>query len=174
MANHSAGILLFRFRENILEVLLVHPGGPFWVKKDDGSWSIPKGLIEESENLLIAAKREFKEETNFEVDGEFTELGSITQPSKKVITVFALQHDIDASKVVSNTFELEWPPKSGKRILCPEIDRAEWFTIPAAKLKIIKGQSGFLTRLTEVLNYIVEEKPSTNPIESQQISLFNL
>lgn len=178
MANHSGGILLYRYRENILEVLLVHPGGPFWAKKDDGAWSIPKGLVEESEDILIAAKREFKEETSFDVDGEFIELGSLTQPSKKVVTAFALQHDLDVSKVTSNIFELEWPPKSGKKIKCPEIDKAAWLSIPDAKVKILKGQSAFLTKLTEVLNYTVKEKPTvsedTNTLEAKQMTFFDI
>lgn len=153
MPNHSAGILLYHFNTNILEVLLVHPGGPFWSKKDVGAWSIPKGLIEENEDILIAAKREFSEETGFHVDGKFIELGSITQPSKKIVTIFALEYDLDATKTVSNTFKLEWPLKSGQIIDCPEVDRAEWFPANQAKTKILKGQSEFISRLAETLNY---------------------
>ena len=152
MAIHSAGILLYRFATDTLEVLLVHPGGPFWAKKDDGAWSIPKGLIEDSEDTLCAAKREFAEETGFDVDGKFIKLGSITQPSRKIVTAFALHHDLDATKVVSNTFELQWPPNSGKKIECPEIVRAEWFSIIKAMNKIQKGQVGFITKLTSILN----------------------
>jgi len=159
MANHSAGILLYRFRGDVLEVMLVHPGGPFWAKKDEASWSIPKGLVEDSEDLLEAAKREFHEETSFDVNGDFLELGSLTQPSKKIVTAFAVMHDLDTTKVVSNTFDLEWPPKSGKTIKCPEIDKAGWFSIPVALKKIHKGQSQFITKLIAQIGY--EEKESS-------------
>ena len=173
MANHSAGILLYRFKTDVLEILLVHPGGPFYVKKDDGAWSIPKGLIEDSEDTLTAAKREFKEETGFDVDGDFIELGSLTQPSKKIVTAFAINHDLDVTKVVSNTFELEWPPKSGKKILCPEIDKAEWFPVKKAMEKILKGQSVFITKLTSMLNYTVQNEPEQKKDRYIQNSLFD-
>lgn len=162
MVNHSAGILLYRFRGNILEVMLVHPGGPFWAKKDNASWSIPKGLIEDFEDLLEAAKREFHEETGFNVDGDFTELGSLVQPSKKIVTAFALLHDLDTAKVVSNTFELEWPPKSGITKEFPEIDKAEWFSIPIALKKILKGQSQFINKLMAEIGYEEKESPANN------------
>jgi predicted NUDIX family NTP pyrophosphohydrolase len=113
MSVHSAGIILFRFKNEKLEVMLVHPGGPFWAKKDDGAWSIPKGLFEENENPLDAAKREFKEETGYEVGGEFIELGELKQPSRKIVHAWALEKDIDETKIVSNTFTLEWPKNSG-------------------------------------------------------------
>lgn len=153
MSKHSAGILLFRFKNGKLEVMLVHPGGPFWAKKDEGAWSIPKGLIEEKENPLDAAKREFKEETGFEVDGDFIELGEIRQPSGKIIHIWALEKDLDVTKIVSNTFTLEWPKNSGKVREYPEVDKAGWFDIEQAKKKIVKGQRGFIDKLMEILNY---------------------
>lgn len=153
MKKYSAGILLFRFRNGNLEVMLVHPGGPFWEKMDEGVWSIPKGLIEESEDTLEAAKREFKEETGFEVDGEFIDLGEIKQPSKKVIHAWAVEKDLDVTNIVSNTFKLEWPRNSGKIREYPEIDKACWFNIEQAKKKILKGQVGFIDRLAKILNY---------------------
>ncbi len=152
MGAHSAGILLFRFRNNKLEVLLVHPGGPFQAKKDAGAWSIPKGLFTE-ESPLEAAKREFNEETGFEVDGEFIELGQLKQPSGKIVHAWALQKDIDETKVVSNTFRLEWPRHSGKFKEYPEIDKAGWFELEEAKKKLLKGQAGFLDRLTEIIKH---------------------
>ena len=132
---------------------MVHPGGPYWAKKDDGAWSIPKGIVEENEDTLHTAKREFREEMGFDIDGDFTELGSLKQPSNKIVTAFALQHDLDASKIVSNTFELEWLPKSGKMRQFPEVDRAEWFSIPDANIKILKGLSCFIFKLCKELNY---------------------
>jgi predicted NUDIX family NTP pyrophosphohydrolase len=151
MAVNSAGILLFRFKNEKLEVLLVHPGGPFWTKKDNGAWSIPKGLTEENENLLDAAKREFKEETGIEAEGEFIDLGKLKQPSKKIIHAWALEKDLDESKIRSNTFTLEWPRNSRNVKDYPEIDKAGWFDIEQAKAKIIKGQKGFLEKLVDIL-----------------------
>jgi predicted NUDIX family NTP pyrophosphohydrolase len=151
MAVNSAGILLFRFKNEKLEVMLVHPGGPFWAKKDDGSWSIPKGLFEENENPLEAAKREFQEETGFDIEGEFMDLGKIRQPSRKIIQAWALEKDLDVSKMRSNTFTLEWPKNSGKVKEYPEADKADWFDIEQAQVKIIKGQAGFLERLVAAL-----------------------
>lgn len=153
MIKHSAGILLFRFKNEKLEVMLVHPGGPFWAKKDYGTWSVTKGLSEKDENLLDAAKREFREETGFEVDGKFIELGEFKQPGRKIVHVWALQKDLDANKVVSNTFELEWPKGSGIVQEYPEVDKAEWFDIEQAKRRILKGQRGFLDRLEDALEY---------------------
>ena len=147
MSVHSAGILLYRLRDNAVEVLLAHPGGPFWAGKDLGAWSIPKGQSEENEDPLQAAKREFREETGFEVDGQFVDLGTIRQPSRKMIQIWALEHDMDADRLQSNEFALEWPRKSGIMMQFPEIDRAEWFDIERARQKIHKGQAGFLDRL---------------------------
>jgi predicted NUDIX family NTP pyrophosphohydrolase len=152
MVVHSGGTLLFRFNNNETEVLLVHPGGPFWTKKDEGAWSIPKGVFEEHESPLDAAKREFKEETGFEADGEFIELGNLTQSSKKIVHAWALEKDLDETKVVSNKFSLEWPRRSGIMKEFPEIDRAGWFDIDLAKKKIQKGQAGFIDRLLAIIS----------------------
>jgi len=151
MAVNSAGILLYRFKNEKLEVMLVHPGGPFWTKKDNAAWSIPKGLFEENENPLEAAKREFKEETGLEVQGEFIELGKLKQPSRKIVQAWAIENDLDESKIRSNTFTLEWPKNSGIVIEYPEIDKAGWFDIEQAKTKITKGQLGFLEKLVDIL-----------------------
>ena len=151
MPKMSAGLLMYRRRRGILEVFLVHPGGPFWSKKDAGSWSIPKGEYMVAEDPLEAAKREFQEETGFQASGEFIPLTPRKQPSGKVITVWAFRGDCDASAVKSNTFLMEWPPRSGRKQEFPEVDRADWFTIPVAMEKIIQGQSGFLEELTQIL-----------------------
>ena len=152
MSKKSGGILPFRFQDNHLEVLLVHPGGPLWAGKDEGAWSISKGLFEENESPLDAAKREFKEETGFEVDGDFIELGSITQPSGKIVFAWAVEKDLDERKIVSNEFSLEWPRRSGIMREFPEIDRADWFDIESARKKILKGQQGFIDRLLYALD----------------------
>jgi predicted NUDIX family NTP pyrophosphohydrolase len=151
MRKKSAGLLLFRRRDNLLEVFLVHPGGPYWANNDLGSWSIAKGEYEEKENALEVAKREFLEETGCAVDGEFIPLGQIKQPSGKIITAWALEGDCDAGSIASNTFSLEWPPKSGRMQEFPEVDRAEWFSIDSAKERILKGQRGFLEKLEKIL-----------------------
>jgi predicted NUDIX family NTP pyrophosphohydrolase len=143
----SAGLLLFRFQRGVLDVLLVHPGGPFWAGKDAGSWSIPKGEIEEGEGPLQTAEREFEEETGLRPKGAFLPLGSITQKSGKVVCAWAVQGDCDPAAIQSNTFSMEWPPRSGKRQEFPEIDRASFFTIEEAKLKIIPAQIPFLVEL---------------------------
>lgn len=148
MPKQSAGVLLFRRISDELQVLLVHPGGPFFKNKDAGVWSIPKGEFLENEDALEAAKREFAEETGFEVNGNFIPLSAIKQKSGKTVYAWALSGDIDASKIRSNLFEMEWPPKSGKRQSFPEVDRAEWFTINEASIKIIAGQVGFLEQLS--------------------------
>ena len=154
MSLHSAGILLYRFKNQQLEVMLVHPGGPYWVNKDLGAWSIPKGLIEENEPPLEAAKREFKEETGFEVDGDFVELGTLKQPSRKIVHAWALEKDIDTTRIVSNFFELEWPKNSGKLEEFPEVDKGEWFDVEEAKTKILKGQVRFIDMLIKSINYV--------------------
>ncbi|HRD16938.1 MAG TPA: NUDIX domain-containing protein, partial [Methanothrix soehngenii] len=135
MSKKSGGILPFRFQDNHLEVLLVHPGGPLWAGKDEGAWSISKGLFEESESPLDAAKREFKEETGFEVDGVFIELGRIKQPSGKIVFVWAVEKNLDERRIVSNNFMLEWPRRSGIMREFPEIDRAGWFDVESARKK---------------------------------------
>ena len=152
MSKKSGGILPFRFQDNHLEVLLVHPGGPLWAGKDEGAWSISKGLFEESESPLDAAKREFKEETGFEVDGVFIELGRIKQPSGKIVFVWAVEKNLDERRIVSNKFMLEWPRRSGIMREFPEIDRADWFEIESARKKILKGQQGFIDRLLYALD----------------------
>lgn len=147
MQKKSAGILLYRFKNNLPEVLLVHPGGPFWINKDDGSWSIPKGEFEENENPLHAAIREMEEETGIKVSGEFIELTPVKQKSGKVIYAWSLLQDIGITQIKSNTFEIEWPPKSGKKKEFPEIDKAAWFSFPIAGTKIIQGQLPFIQEL---------------------------
>jgi predicted NUDIX family NTP pyrophosphohydrolase len=151
MAKRSAGLLMYRRRQGILEVFLVHMGGPFWEKKDAGSWSIPKGEYTAEEDPLAVAKREFQEETSFQASGDFIPLTSRKQPSGKVITAWAFEGEADVSAVRSNTFLMEWPPHSGRKQEFPEIDRAGWFTIPVAGEKIIKGQAGFLDELHRIL-----------------------
>jgi len=153
MSVHSGGVLLYRFNESKLLVMLVHPGGPFWAKKEDGAWSIPKGIYEEGEHSLDAAKREFREETGHEIDGDFIDLGEVKQPSRKIVHAWALEHDFDASKIISNTFSLEWPPKSGITREYPEVDRGQWFDIQEARKKILKGQLEFFDRLMEKINH---------------------
>ena len=151
MPKKSAGLLMYRRRHGVLEVFLVHPGGPFWQKKDVGSWSIPKGEYTTEEDLLEVAKREFQEETGFKASGEFVLLTSRKQPSGKIITAWAFEGDCDPSTIESNTFSMEWPPRSGKREEFPEVDRASWFSIPDAKKKIIAGQLGFVDELVRIL-----------------------
>jgi len=163
MSVHSGGILLFRFKNNNLEVMLVHPGGPFWAGKDEGAWSMPKGLFEEHESPLNAAKREFREETGFEVDGEFIGLGEQPLPSRKIVHAWALEKDLDETKVVSNAFSLEWPRKSGIVRQYQEIDKAVWFDIDQAKRKIQKGQAGFLDRLMEAIDYAPKKEGNQGP-----------
>ncbi|HTV13930.1 MAG TPA: NUDIX domain-containing protein [Acidobacteriaceae bacterium] len=144
MPKYSAGILLYR-RKPQLEVFLVHPGGPFWAKKD--AWSIPKGEYESGEEPLAAARREFEEETGMPVEGEFIALGQIRQPSGKQVTAWAVEGDFDAAKLVSNTCLVEWPPRSGKEIEIPEVDRGAWYSVAAAREKIFRGQDKLLDRL---------------------------
>jgi len=147
----SAGLLLFRQRDKKVQVLLAHPGGPFWSRKDQGVWTIPKGLIGPSESLLSAAQREFAEETGYRPGGEAIPLGSAKQPGGKVVHVWAIEGDWDPVDLQSNTFEMEWPPRTGRRQSFPEIDRASWFGIVEARLKILKGQAAFLDHLLETL-----------------------
>lgn len=140
------------FRRKVsLEVLLVHPGGPFFARKDLGAWSIPKGEYEGPEDPLTAARREFAEETGLPVDGDFLPLQPIKQKGGKEVLAWAIEGDIDAAKVVSNVFEMEWPPRSGKMRRFPEIDRAEWFDLSTARSKINERQRGFLDELEQLL-----------------------
>ncbi|HEX7233282.1 MAG TPA: NUDIX domain-containing protein [Candidatus Binatia bacterium] len=145
----SAGLLLYR-RCGELEVFLVHPGGPFWAKKDAGSWTIPKGEIDEAEEPLEAAKREFREETGFEINGHFQQLNSIKQAGGKVVQAWAIEADCDPARLQSNRFSMEWPPKSGKTRDFPEVDRAGWFTVAEARTKIIAGQIAFIDQLASL------------------------
>ena len=151
MAKTSAGLLVFRIKQKRLEVFLVHPGGPFWKKKDTGAWSIPKGEFEAPEQPLDAAIREFEEETGFSVKGEFIPLTPVKQPGGKIVYAWAIEGDFDAAKVNSNTFTITWPPGSGKKQQFPEIDRADWFDIPDAIEKILKGQIPLLEELRKLM-----------------------
>ena len=151
MPKTSAGILLFRRRAPGVEVLLAHPGGPFWAKKDAGVWSIPKGLVEEGEDLPVAAKREFFEETGATIEGPFLELGAHKQPGGKIVVAFAYEGDFDPASLRSNLFAMEWPPRSGKTAEFPEIDRAAWFGFEEAARKILPGQQPILAALVERL-----------------------
>jgi predicted NUDIX family NTP pyrophosphohydrolase len=148
----SAGILLYRIHSGEPEVFLVHPGGPYWAKRDAGAWSIPKGEFDEGADALEAARREFQEETGSSADGEFIPLTPLKQKSGKLVYAWALLGDIDASSVRSNTFAMEWPPHSGKRHEFPEVDRGAWFTVAAANEKILPGQRGFIRELQERLD----------------------
>lgn len=143
----SAGLLLYRLVNDTIEVLLVHPGGPFWSKKDLGAWSIPKGEFDDDENPLDAAIREMEEETGLKASGEFIELTPLKQKSGKLVYAWALQKDIDPEKIKSNHFEIEWPPKSGTKRSFPEIDKADWYELDEARKKILEGQASFITEL---------------------------
>jgi len=147
----SAGILLYRERKGTAQVFLVHPGGPFWRNKDEGAWSIPKGEFNPDEDPLTAARREFGEETGRFVDGDFEMLTPVTQPGGKEVHVWAVAGDIDPDNLVSNTFSMEWPPRSGKKQEFPEVDRGAWFSFPEAEEKILKGQLGLLKELEKIL-----------------------
>ncbi len=147
-ARQSAGLLAFRrVSGGGIEVLLVHPGGPFWKNKDAGAWSIPKGEFALDEGALPAARREFAEEMGFAIDGEFTALSPVRQSGGKTVYAFAVEADFDASAATSNTFSIEWPPKSGRTVVFPEVDRAEWFTLEVAETKINVGQTDLLRQL---------------------------
>jgi predicted NUDIX family NTP pyrophosphohydrolase len=149
-AKRSAGILLHRTRDNAREVLLVHPGGPFWAKKDAGAWSIPKGEYEDGEDARACALREFGEEIGSAApEGELVDLGEVRQKSGKVVAAWALEGDADADDIASNTFALEWPPRSGKTQEFPEIDRAQWFSLDEARERILPAQAPLLDRLVE-------------------------
>ena len=142
---------MFRRERGEPEVLLVHPGGPFWAKKDDGAWSIPKGEVEPGQDLLETARREFAEETGFGAAGPFVPLTPLRQPGGKVIHAWAFEGDADPSHLRSNVFSLEWPPKSGRRQEFPEVDRAAWFTLAQAVEKSVPGQAGFFAELAQLL-----------------------
>jgi predicted NUDIX family NTP pyrophosphohydrolase len=148
----TAGLLLYRIRDSAVEVFLVHPGGPFWAKKDEGAWSIPKGEFADDEQPLSAATREFQEETGFSMEGNFMALAPLKQRSGKLVYAWALEGDCDAGAIKSNLFSMEWPPRSGKRQEYPEVDRASWFTLESAKRKIVLGQIAFLEELQQMLD----------------------
>lgn len=149
--NQSAGILLYRMHGKELQVLLVHPGGPFWKNKDDGAWTIPKGEFTDGEEALDAAKREFREETGMKVNGKSIPLSPVKQKSGKWIYAWAIMGDIDPATIQSNSFEMEWPPKSGKKQSFPEIDKAAWFTLAEAATKINPAQVALLQELADKL-----------------------
>jgi predicted NUDIX family NTP pyrophosphohydrolase len=151
MPERSAGILLYRQRPAGPEVLLVHPGGPYWAKKDDGAWSIPKGLIGPDEEPLAAALREFAEETGHRPTGACRFVGDFRQPGGKVVTVFALAGDLDLALFRSNSFTMEWPPRSGRMAEFPEADRAAWFGLAEAEQKVVRGQKPAVARFREML-----------------------
>ncbi len=151
MSKQSAGILLHRKVDSQLQVFLVHPGGPFFKNKDDGTWSIPKGEFLDDEDALIAAKREFEEETGQPIDGDFKELSPVKIKSGKIIHAWAVEGDINHEIIVSNLFEMEWPPRSGRMASFPEIDRAAWFDTDTAKLKINQGQVKLIEELEGIL-----------------------
>jgi predicted NUDIX family NTP pyrophosphohydrolase len=153
VARRSAGILLYRLTGASPEVLLVHPGGPFWAKKDDGAWSIPKGEYGEDEDPRASALREFEEETGTALlAGELIELGSVKQKSGKLVSAWAAEGDLDAGSIRSNTFAMEWPPRSGRTAEFPEVDRAGWFDPGAARVKLVSAQAAFVDRLLERLD----------------------
>jgi predicted NUDIX family NTP pyrophosphohydrolase len=151
MAKKSAGILVYRLKNKLPEVFLVHPGGPFYIKKDLEAWSIPKGEYEESEDPLLAAIREFREETGQEISGDFIELTPVTQKGGKKVLAWAVEGDIDENGVHSNTFQVEWPPRSGKMKDFPEVDRAAWFTVAEGVKKINPKQATLIEELVDIL-----------------------
>jgi predicted NUDIX family NTP pyrophosphohydrolase len=148
MPKRSAGLLMYRRKEG-LEVFLVHPGGPFWAKKDLGAWSIPKGEYEVDEEPLAAARREFEEETGIPATGNFIELGELRQPGGKVVSAWAFEGDFDANELRSNTFEMEWPPRSGRKMEFPEVDRGSWYSVEEARRRLTPGQIIFVDRLLQ-------------------------
>jgi predicted NUDIX family NTP pyrophosphohydrolase len=159
MPKRSAGLLMFRRKKNGVEVFLVHPGGPFWSGKDAGAWTVPKGEYVDGEEPLDAARREFHEETGFESKREFLDLGTVKQASGKVVSAWAFEGDCDPSELTSNLCTVEWPPRSGRTLEIPEVDRGAWFTLPAARMAILKSQALFLDVLARLL------RPIDNSIE---------
>jgi predicted NUDIX family NTP pyrophosphohydrolase len=147
----SAGLLLFRRRAGALEVLLVHPGGPFWARRDDGAWTVPKGEVDQDEDVLAAARREVEEETGARPSGPFIALAPLHQSGGKIVHVWAVESEFDPSSLQSNLFEMEWPPKSGTRRSFPEVDRAEWFDLATASRKILASQAPVLEHLVKQL-----------------------
>ena|ERR1700724_1261508 len=160
MPRQSAGLLMYRWREQRLEVLLVHPGGPFWASKDLGAWSIPKGEYLNGEPAFDAARREFQEETGWTAEGEFLSLGGVQQSGHKRVSAWAFEGDGDPELVRSNHCEIEWPPRSGRRMQIPEVDRAAWFSLEEARERILQGQRPFLDRLSAVAKESARESPA--------------
>lgn len=154
MTRQSAGLLMYRRRDAEPEVFLVHPGGPFWARKDIGAWSIPKGEYDQSEQPLQAARREFHEETGFPADGNFVSLGQLKQAGGKTVVAWAFEGDCDPATLISNTCSIEWPPRSGRQLEIPEVDRAHWFSLHDAGTYILKSQQPFLNRLSTLLSSI--------------------
>ena len=152
MGKQSAGLLVYRQKQGALQFFLVHPGGPFWTKKDLGAWTIPKGEVDAGEDGLAAARREFAEEVGTSIDGAFIALTPRLQPSRKTIHAWAIEGDVDETRLKSNEFEIEWPPRSGKRQSFPEIDRGAWFSIEEAERRIQTGQIPFLDELRKHLS----------------------
>ncbi len=153
MPLHSAGLLLYRFRDDHLELFLAHPGGPFWAKKDEGVWSIPKGLYDETEQPLAAARREFHEEIGTRLDAaddDFIPLGEQKQKGNKIVHGWAIEGDVDAATIKSNTYAVQWPKGTWRRY--PEVDRAGWFSVDEARIKILPGQAAFIDRLLTALD----------------------
>ena len=151
MAKTSAALLVYRRRGPALEVLIVHPGGPYWAKKDDGAWSLPKGEYGEDEDPLTVARREFAEELGQPApDGDVVDLGEVKQAGGKRVRCFAISADVDVSEITSHEFEMEWPPRSGKRQLFPEVDRAAWVSVDVARVKLLGGQVPLLDRLLDL------------------------
>ena len=160
MAKSSAGLLMFRTAPE-LQVLLVHLGGPFWAKKDAGAWFLPKGEIEAGEDVLSAAQREFREETGIEPHGPFLVLGSVKNKSGKTVTAWAFRGDADPAQIRSNTFRMEWPPRSGKQAEFPEVDRAAFFTVRDARIKMTAAEAELLGRLENVLANTESERTNS-------------
>jgi predicted NUDIX family NTP pyrophosphohydrolase len=152
MPKTSAGLVVYRVREGRLEIFLVHPGGPFWARKDAGAWSIPKGEFIDPEDPLEAAKREFGEETGHEIEGPFLPLKPRKQPGGKIVHAWAIPGDLDPERIQSNTFTMEWPRGSGRQKEFPEVDRAEWFEVEEARRRILPGHVGFLDELLDLLS----------------------
>lgn len=152
MAVTSAGLLIYRRSSGLLQVLLVHPGGPFWAKKDEAAWSIPKGLVEADEDELVAARRETEEELGVRIDGHFQPLGRYKQPGGKIVLAWCVEADVDAAAARSNTFLMEWPPRSGSMREFPEVDKVGWFSLPDAETKILQGQRAILKDFAALLD----------------------
>ena len=174
MPKYSAGLALYRQTTDILEVLIIHPGGPFWAKKDLGAWSFPKGEYLPEEDPLSAAKREFQEELGTPPpDGDYQDLGEVKQPSGKLVHIWALAADFDTKHFKSNSFAMEWPPRSGTMQQFPEADKAVWTPLPLASRKLTKGQVPFLERLAEKLGISLQESPDAHKADNTpQTSLF--